>query len=77
MPGICMDPRAHFKPQWRSWGFLRRGILTDKQIEKYQREGYYSAEFKLARKQLQSRQKRSRTGNFILDDDGRMIYSPL
>lgn len=59
-----------------------RGPLTDKQIERYRKMGFYSAEFKQARKELQDmrkrrRDERRRDGNFVKDGEGRMIYAPL
>lgn len=57
-----------------------RGMLTDKQITKYIEQGYYSAEFKDARRQyMENKQKKreaKRAGNFMTSE-GRMIYSPV
>jgi|SRR6185369_4811558 len=46
--------------------------LTDRQIDKYAEAGWYSAEFKEARR---IKMNAKRKGNFI-ESDGRMIYSP-
>ena len=72
---ITMSPDAHYRSGWPSAGFIL-GPLTDKKIAKYQKLGYYSAEFKEARKELQAR-KRKRKGNFVESEDGRLVYSPL
>ena len=72
---ITMSPDAHYRTGWPSVGFMR-GPLTDRKIAKYQKLGYYSAEFREARKELQAR-KRKRKGNFVESEDGRLVYSPL
>jgi len=63
---------------WRESLFMRRGKLTDKKIARYERLGFYSAEYRTARKALMDRKARQRTarvGNFDLVGD-RMIYNP-
>ena len=55
---------------------IRKGKLTDKKIAKYEASGYYSDDFRQARKQLWQK-KSQRRGNFDLTDDGRMIYRPI
>ena len=51
------------------------GPLTDRKIEKYAADGWYSEEFRKARREL--RNKKKRVGNFLECQDGRFIYSPL
>lgn len=76
-----MDLSAHYKaPRWPDNAV--GGNLTDKQIERYRQQGYYSAEFRDARRELMHRKKArrdiaaQRSGNFVIID-GRTIYSPL
>lgn len=56
-------------------------LLSDKRIRKYERMGFYTAEFKRQRKEVaarrQARNRSAREGNFVKADDGRLIYSPL
>jgi len=75
IPGVTMDPSARLRA---SGGFdnVVRGKLTDRKIEQYIKEGYYTAEFKEERKKLMDRKRARRQGNFNLVDD-RMIYNPL
>lgn len=51
--------------------------LTDRRIEFYKKRGFYSAELRQARKELQDRKRMKRLGNFITAADGRQVYSPL
>ena len=50
--------------------------LTDSAINKYAKDGWYSEAFRQKRKEVQQR-KLKRTGNFILGNDGRLIFSPI
>lgn len=51
--------------------------LTDKRIAHYEARGYYSAEFREARRQhMAKKSKVRRAGNFMTLEDGRMVYSP-
>lgn len=52
---------------------MRGRLLTDKDIEKYEAKGYYSFEFREARRAHWERSKR--TSNFI-SREGRLIYCP-
>lgn len=57
---------------------LVRGPLTDRKIEQYAKQGYYSDAFREARRELWQRKaakRAQRSGNFLLVD-GRMIFSP-
>jgi len=70
-------PSAHIRSAWNIGAMLRRGKLTDRKIAQYEKLGYYSAEFRQARRDLQERKrKRRREGSFDVTDDGRMIYNP-
>ncbi len=40
VPGVCMDPRAHF-PAPRHWELPILGPLTNAKIARYERQGYY------------------------------------
>lgn len=54
------------------------GPLTDRKIERYREQGYYSAEFREARRQhweSKAKKQRKRDGNFTIDG-GRLIYTP-
>lgn len=59
------------------------GPLTDKQIEKYRKLGYYSEAFKNARREYMEKKrnknggKAKREGNFLIYNDGRKVYAPL
>ena len=62
---------------FRSDVLIRRGKLTDQKIARYEKLGYYSADFRQARRELWNRRAaKRRSGNFDLTDDGRMIYRP-
>lgn len=55
--------------------------LTDRVIAKYEEAGWYSADAKRARldraeKKFKQQKRDSREGNFVLSEDGRLIYSP-
>lgn len=75
------DFKAPIRPVRSSWKesmFLMKGPLTDKQIEKYAAKGYYSEEYRSARRQLiehKKQKQQEREGNFLLQE-GRMIYAP-
>jgi hypothetical protein len=72
------DFRAPNRPLRSSWNpdhMLVLGPLTDRKIEKYAQRGWYSAEFRQARRERWQR-KGKRDGNFV-ERDGRMIYSPV
>lgn len=61
---------------------IRGRILTDKLIEKYRSLGYYSVEYREARKKLMQRKATTKafnraSGNFFQGADGRLIYNPF
>jgi len=63
---------------WSEGRLIGRGPLTDKKIAKYDKAGWFSAEFKEARKRLMVKKQSARArrdGNFDIVD-GRMIYRP-
>lgn len=73
---------SRFPSAWNPTRLILRGRLTDEKIEKYQKAGYYSPQYRRARfenatnkhqRREQARVKRS--GNFD-EIDGRMIYRP-
>jgi len=72
--------RPHIRTSWNPTRLLIRGKLTDKAIEKYRAKGWYSQEFKDARRELMLKKqskRANRDGSYLIADDGRMIYSPL
>lgn len=74
-----MEERSLTRSGWNSSAMLIRGFLTDKKVEHYRKQGYYSEEWRSARRELWARraEKRKRRGNFLEAEDGRLIYSPL
>ena len=51
--------------------------LTDKRIAYYEETGWYAPEAKAARKARAERKKKlKRSGSFLIDEDGHMIYDP-
>lgn len=62
---------------------LIRGRLSDRKIEQYRKQGFYSSEYRQARKQRMKRKvfreemNRVSSGNFFEAEDGRLIYSPI
>lgn len=77
-PHVCMDVYAHFPLGWKDERFLVGKPLTDHKINRYEKRGFYSEEFRQQRKDYQAKKKgRVRSGNFIKADDGRFIYSPI
>lgn len=67
--------RGHIKNGWNTTAMLIRGRLTDKKIEHYRKHGWYSQQFKDARRELMQK-KRSRRSGAFLEHEGRLIYSP-
>src|SRR5688572_8010693 len=73
---VCFDKSARYPGTWRDHS--RGPLLTDKRIERYQKKGFYSAEFREARRAYQARKAaQKRVGNFIKAGDGRFIYCPV
>lgn len=77
------EERVRIPSAWNIERLLRRGPLTDRQIAKYQARGFYSPEYRKARKEIMDKKRvkrleleARREGNF-LTVDGRLIYSPL
>lgn len=66
-----IDPHcpARVRSAWNAAAMAKRGALTDAQIFKYEQAGYYSAEYKAARKALMDK----KNPNFE-SRDGRLIY---
>ena len=63
------------KASWNIAAIMGRGELTDRKIDKYIKAGFYSAEFREARRALMAK-KAKRQGNFIQTESGKLIYSP-
>lgn len=74
------DSRPSIRSAWSQTRLLVRGKLTDRKIEKYMAEGWYSQEVKDMRRERQARRnakKMKRDGSFLIAADGRKIYSPI
>ena len=73
------DKRPNLRSSWNTTAMLIRGPLTDRKIKKYEAQGWYSAEFKQARKaKMENKRIKThlrRVSNFF-EHDGRLIYSP-
>jgi hypothetical protein len=70
-----IDP-ASYPIRSVSFSIAMRGrLLTDRDISKYAAKGYYSAEFREARKTLWQNRAQKRKSNFV-SRDGRLIYCP-
>ena len=74
------DRRPSIRSSWNEARLSVRKRLTDRKIAEYERRGFYSEEYREARRELWAKQaaKRQslRNGNFV-ERDGRLIYSPL
>ena len=73
---INMDPSARYKSGWNEGATLMRGPLTDKKIRSYEKRGFYSEEYRTARKDFAEKKHKRRLGSFDQMQDGRMIYRP-
>lgn len=73
-------PHPPVRSAWKESMFVMRGRLTDRAIERYERQGYYSPEARQARadyrKAKADMKRKKKDGNFLVGDDGRLIYSP-
>ena len=64
---VSMDPKARY-PNGNQWDKVVVGKrLTDRKIEQYRQRGYYSAEFRAARKELMEK-KRKRMEDRRMED---------
>jgi hypothetical protein len=74
------ERRGSIRPSWNTSAWLIRGPLTDRKIKKYEQQGWYSAEFKKARREKMEKKRIEnhvrRVSNFF-ETDGRLIYSPF
>ncbi len=64
---------------WNEARLMRRAPLTDRKIARYEKLGYYSPEYRAARRELQERKafkRHMRQGNFDVAEGGRLIYRP-
>lgn len=79
MPSFKFDCHRRIGSAWKPHVFVMKGPLTDKKIEQYRAAGYYSKEFREARKELMQQKaakRQKREGNFNVAEDGRLIYAP-
>lgn len=71
---------ARIRSSWNTTAWLIRGPLTDRKIKKYEKEGWYSSEFRELRRKKMAHKKwvyhNERIGNFF-ECDGRLIYNPI
>lgn len=70
--------RVRIPSGWNESRLAMRGRLTDRKIGEYRKRGWYSEDFKAARRDMMARKEAKRAkreGNF-LNDGGRLIYSP-
>lgn len=70
---------APIRSGWNESLMILKGPLTDRKIQKYQKEGWYSPEMKQKRRERQEKKaarRARREGNFIVDKMGSAIYSP-
>lgn len=72
---LGFDVNTRIRPGFNPNLVLRNGPLTDRKIERYQKDGYYSEEYRAFRKEHMNRQKPRRIGNYTKTGD-RLIYSP-
>jgi hypothetical protein len=73
------DNRHPLRGSWNESRLLMGKRLTDRRIGQYQKRGYYTEAFRQARRELMERKRGNRIqreGNFV-EQNGRMIYSPL
>ena len=70
-------PQKPIKSSWNESRLVMRGPLTDKKIEQYKKQGWYSAELKRKRRELiEQKNAMRREGNWLVTNDGRSVYSP-
>jgi hypothetical protein len=70
-------PHAHMRSSWNETRMVMRGPLTDRAIARYQQAGWYSEEFRQARRDRMHRKAGvQRQGNWLTREDGQSIYSP-
>lgn len=69
------QPGKHIRSGWNTTAMLVRGRLTDKKIAQYAKRGWYSSEYRAARRERMKSKHSKRVGAFLVVD-GRMIYSP-
>lgn len=71
-------PFAPIRSSWNAERLAQRGYLTDKIIERRIKEGWYSDEFRKARREMMAAAAaaKRRKGNFE-EVDGRLIYRPV
>lgn len=84
MRNAWIAPIRPIRSTWNESHLLMRGKLTDRKIEQYAKQGYYSDQFREARHELWMRKAAKRTekqarrdGNFLLYPDGSKVYSPI
>jgi hypothetical protein len=73
-----MNESGHIRPSWNPEALLIKGELTDTKIEPYRKAGFYSAELKAARREVQARKQaeRDRANPNFIKRDGRLILQP-
>lgn len=73
------DYRPRIGSSWNVSRLIVKGELTDRKIKQYQKRGWYSQEFKDARKEFLAKKanRRAKRDGSFLSEGGRLIYSPL
>lgn len=74
------DFKPGLRSSWNAAKLIVRKPLTDRRIKQYEKRGWYDESFREARRELMARkaaQRRKRSGNFLIGEDGRPIYSPV
>ncbi len=72
---FTFDDHRPMRSGWNEAMLLRGRKLTDADIRRYERKGWYSEELRQARRDLQPKRTK-RSGNF-LERDGKLIFAPL
>lgn len=77
--GMTDERPVRLRSGWNPSAMLIRGKLTDKQIDRYIKAGYYSSDYRKARKEYWKKkaERRRRFGNFEQAEDGRLVYNPF
>lgn len=77
-----IDPKlpSGIRSAWKPQQLIRRGPLTDRKLAKYEKLGWFSPEFKKARKEAMDKKsfkkEMNRACGPFFEREGRLIYSP-
>ena len=76
---VTMDAWLRFKTRWPTTASVGKP-LTDRKISEYQRRGFYSQEYRDARREHWRRKEgkhATRSGNFLIHSDGTLVFCPV